>query len=49
LEREESEAAALITRKDEGEAEKRRIWDAMSKEDVRELGRQDSNRKRRKL
>jgi len=48
LEKEEGEAAKVADRKDKSQAEKKRLWDAMSKEDVRELGRRDSQRKRQK-
>ncbi|CAG5188381.1 uncharacterized protein ALTATR162_LOCUS11946 [Alternaria atra] len=36
----------LLTEKRDQEAAKKRIWDAMSKEDIRELGRRDSLTKR---
>ncbi|CAA9957966.1 hypothetical protein PTMSG1_01542 [Pyrenophora teres f. maculata] len=48
LEKEEKEAAKVVDRKDKSEAEKKRLWDAMSKEDVRELGRRGGHRKRQK-
>jgi hypothetical protein len=47
LEKEEVEAATLITQKDKGETEKKRLWDAMSKEDVRELGRRDIKKRQK--
>lgn len=49
LKKEEREAAKVVDRKDKSEAEKKRLWDTMSKEDVRELGRRDSERKRLKV
>ena len=49
LEKEEKEVAKVVDRKEKSEAEKKRLWDVMSKEDVRELGRRDSQRKRQRL
>ena len=48
LKQEEDGASALKERKDAAESEKKRLWDTMSKEDIRELGRKDSQRKRQK-
>ncbi|KAF7577306.1 hypothetical protein PtrM4_015460 [Pyrenophora tritici-repentis] len=44
LKKEEKEAAKVVDHKDKSEAEKKRLWDTMSKEDVQELGRRDSER-----
>jgi hypothetical protein len=49
LKKEEDGASALIARKDEEEAQKTRLWDSMSKDQIRELGRQDVGRERQKL
>lgn len=44
LKKEEDGASALITRKDEEEAQKTRLWDSMSKDQIRELSRRDVGR-----
>jgi hypothetical protein len=49
LKKEEDGASALIARKDEEEAQKTRLWDSMSKDQIRELGQRDVGRKRQKL
>jgi hypothetical protein len=49
LGKEEAEAATVITQKDKGEVERKRLWVAMSKDDVRELGRRDIYKKRQKF
>ena len=49
LEQEQGRAAAVALQRDVAKADKKRLWDAMSKEDIRELGRRDNERKRQKL
>lgn len=49
LELEMETAAALQSRRHQEEAERKRPWDTMSKEDIRELGRRDIERKRHEI
>jgi hypothetical protein len=49
LNRELDRVEILAARQDECEAEKERLWDAMSKEDFREMGRRDVHHKRQKV
>jgi len=49
LEEEEAGAQALIALKEQNETEKATLWDSMTKDQVRELGRRDDGRKRQKL
>jgi hypothetical protein len=49
LEQEESRAAAVASRRDDAEAGKKRLWDMMSKENIRELGRRNNERKQQSL
>lgn len=48
MQKEKTSAAALINRKDSGEAEKKRLWAVMTKDDVWELGRRDAKREQQK-
>jgi hypothetical protein len=45
----EAGATSLRASKDLREAEKKRLWDIMTKEEVRELGRRDVERKRQRV